>query len=75
MYPIESFDPIIFPKHNAMLAIGAIRNTPVVIGDDAIAIRPLAHLRLAVDHRLINGRTAAAFLGTVKELLEDGELN
>lgn len=69
MFPIDSFDAIIFPEHNSILTVGAVRNVPVVI-DEEIAIRPLAAVRLAADHRLINGRTAAEFLTTLKKFLE-----
>lgn len=69
MYPIESFDPIIFPEHSAILAVGAVQKKPVVL-DDRVAIRPMATIKLAVDHRLINGRTAAEFICNVKEIIE-----
>ncbi|MHB9131646.1 MAG: dihydrolipoamide acetyltransferase family protein [Armatimonadota bacterium] len=73
MYPLESFDPIIFPGHSAMLATGGIRQTPVVL-DGQIVIRPLMKATLAVDHRLINGRAAAEFLTQIKTAMEAGML-
>ncbi|MHB9024145.1 MAG: dihydrolipoamide acetyltransferase family protein [Armatimonadota bacterium] len=69
MFPIESFDPIIFPEHSAILAVGTIERRPIVI-DDRVAIRPLVTARLAVDHRLINGKVAAAFISQIKEIVE-----
>jgi pyruvate/2-oxoglutarate dehydrogenase complex dihydrolipoamide acyltransferase (E2) component len=71
MFPISSFDSIIYPEHSAALAVGAITPTPVA---DAGGVRaaPLAVLTLTVDHRLINGRRAAQFLARVKEILETG---
>ena len=69
MYPIESFDAIIFPEHSAILAVGAVERKPVAV-DDRVEVRPLATLKLAVDHRLINGRTAAEFMARVKEIVE-----
>jgi pyruvate/2-oxoglutarate dehydrogenase complex dihydrolipoamide acyltransferase (E2) component len=74
MYPIEAFDPIIFPEHSAILAVGAVQKKPVV-SDDRIEVRPMCLAKLAVDHRLINGRTAAHFLCKVKEILESGTLD
>jgi len=71
MYPIESFDAIIFPGHSAILALGAVQKRPMAAGD-RIEIRPVATATLAVDHRLINGRTAALFLSKVKEAIESG---
>lgn len=73
MYPLESFEPIIFPGHSAMLALGAIRPSPVVL-DGQVAVRPLMKATLAVDHRLMNGRAAAAFLTAIKTHLETGLL-
>ena len=71
MYPIESFDAIIFPEHSAILAVGSAQKRPVVI-NNSVAIRPMVTAKLAVDHRLINGRTAAAFLSRLKQILESG---
>ena len=73
MYPIESFDAIIFPEHSAILAVGAVERKPVA-ADDHVEIRPLATLSLAVDHRLINGRAAAEFMARVKEIVESNNL-
>lgn len=74
MYPIESFDTIIYPEHSAILSVGAVQKKPVV-ADDAVTIRPVALVNLAVDHRLINGRTAAEFLTRLKEIVESGSLD
>jgi pyruvate dehydrogenase E2 component (dihydrolipoamide acetyltransferase) len=73
MFPIESFDAIIYPDHSAALAVGA--TTPTVVSDGKnITIAPIAQLTLSVDHRLINGRIAARFCARVKQILENGEL-
>ena len=73
MYPIEAFDAIIFPEHSTILTVGAIQPKPVV-RDGEVKVRPLATVKLAADHRLINGRTAAKFLSRIKEIIESGEL-
>ncbi|HUJ76962.1 MAG TPA: dihydrolipoamide acetyltransferase family protein [bacterium] len=70
-YPVESFDAIILPEHAAALAVGASVPAPVVV-DGAVVIAPIAGMTLSVDHRLVNGGTAARFLARVKELLERG---
>jgi pyruvate dehydrogenase E2 component (dihydrolipoamide acetyltransferase) len=72
MYPIEAFDAIIFPEHSTILTVGAIQLKPVIL-DGEVKARPLVTVKLAADHRLINGRTAAAFLCKVKEIIESGE--
>jgi pyruvate dehydrogenase E2 component (dihydrolipoamide acetyltransferase) len=73
MYPIDAFDPIIFPGHSAMLAVGAIHPAPVVVAGELV-IRPLLKATLAVDHRLMNGRLAAAFLTEIKMHIESGSV-
>jgi pyruvate dehydrogenase E2 component (dihydrolipoamide acetyltransferase) len=73
MYPIEAFDAVIFPEHSTILTVGAIQLKPVV-QEGAVKACPLVTVKLAVDHRLINGRTAAAFLSKVKEAIESGDL-
>jgi len=71
MYAIESFDAIIFPGHSAILTVGAVRRKPVAVGE-RVEVRPMAMVRLAVDHRLINGRVAARFLTELKDIVESG---
>jgi 2-oxoglutarate dehydrogenase E2 component (dihydrolipoamide succinyltransferase) len=61
--------PIINQPQVAILGIGTIVKRPVVI-DDAIAIRPIVHVSLSYDHRVIDGADAARFLNVVKRELE-----
>ena len=61
--------PLINQPQVAILGVGSIDKRPVVI-DDAIAIRPVCHLTLGYDHRLIDGAGAGRFLTFVKERLE-----
>jgi pyruvate dehydrogenase E2 component (dihydrolipoamide acetyltransferase) len=72
MYPVESFDAIIYPDHSAALAVGTTISTPVSDGG-SMRVAPMARLTLSVDHRLINGTTAARFIARVKQILENGE--
>jgi len=65
--------PIINQPQAAILGIGAIQKRAVVIsqaGVDAIAIRPMCYLSLAIDHRLLDGATADRFLTAIKGFLE-----
>ncbi len=73
MYPIEAFDALIFPDHGAMLSVGAVRRRVVPFGED-ISVRPMATVRLAADHRIVNGRQCAEYLSVLKEALEEGKL-
>jgi 2-oxoglutarate dehydrogenase E2 component (dihydrolipoamide succinyltransferase) len=65
--------PIINQPQSAILGVGAIQKRVVVVsenGMDAMAIRPMCYLSLTFDHRLIDGATADAFVGSVKRTLE-----
>jgi pyruvate/2-oxoglutarate dehydrogenase complex dihydrolipoamide acyltransferase (E2) component len=53
----------------AILGVGAIEKTPVVI-EDAIAIRSVCFLSLTYDHRLIDGALADQFCQNIKSTLE-----
>ncbi|HSC29785.1 MAG TPA: dihydrolipoamide acetyltransferase family protein [Vicinamibacterales bacterium] len=64
--------PLINQPQVAILGVGGIEKRPIVI-DDAIAIRPVCHLTLGYDHRLIDGAEAGRFLAFVKERLENFE--
>jgi 2-oxoglutarate dehydrogenase E2 component (dihydrolipoamide succinyltransferase) len=62
--------PLINQPQVAILGVGTIEKRAVVI-DDAIAIRPMCHLTLGHDHRLVDGADAGRFLAFVKERLEN----
>jgi pyruvate dehydrogenase E2 component (dihydrolipoyllysine-residue acetyltransferase) len=64
--------PLINQPQVAILGVGGIEKRAVVI-DDAIAIRPMCHLSLGYDHRLIDGAEAGRFLSFIKERLEKFE--
>jgi len=67
--------PIINQPNSAILGVGGITKAPVVVtdenGNDSIAIRPLVHLTLGYDHRLIDGAVADQFMAFVKKTLEN----
>jgi pyruvate dehydrogenase E2 component (dihydrolipoyllysine-residue acetyltransferase) len=62
--------PVINQPQVAILGVGAVEKTPVVV-DDAIAIRSIAYLALTFDHRLIDGALADQFTAKVKSILEN----
>jgi pyruvate dehydrogenase E2 component (dihydrolipoamide acetyltransferase) len=70
MFGIEEFTAIINPPDSCILAIGGISQVPVVKEG---TIRPgnLMKLTLSCDHRAVDGATGAAFLQTLKGLLEE----
>jgi pyruvate dehydrogenase E2 component (dihydrolipoamide acetyltransferase) len=69
MYQAEHFTPLLNPPEAAILGVGAIQKKPAVV-DDAIQIRPILPLSLAMDHRGIDGAPAAQFFSRLKALLE-----
>lgn len=72
MYPVESLQALIFPEHSTILALGTVQKKPVVV-NNRVEVRPVVKAKLAADHRLINGRTAAEFLSKVKQIVESGD--
>jgi 2-oxoglutarate dehydrogenase E2 component (dihydrolipoamide succinyltransferase) len=61
--------PIINPPQAAILGIHATKERAVV-ENGQIVIRPMNYLAVSYDHRIIDGREAVQFLGTIKEALE-----
>ena len=72
MFGVEDFQAIINPPESAILAVGALREAPVVENGELKASRVMS-LCVSVDHRVIDGVVAAQFLARVKELLEAPE--
>lgn len=70
MYDVESFTAVINPPESAILAIGTITPTPVVV-DGQVVVRSRVKVTLSSDHRAIDGALAARFLQEVKRLLEE----
>ncbi|MFQ5458889.1 MAG: 2-oxo acid dehydrogenase subunit E2, partial [Myxococcota bacterium] len=70
MLGVDEFAAIMNPPEGAILAVGAIRDTPVAV-EGRIGTAPLMNMTLSCDHRIIDGATGARFLGRIKELLED----
>jgi len=72
MYGTEEFSAIINPPQSAILAVGAARSEPVV-QDGELAVATVMRVTLSVDHRPIDGATAAewmrAFVGTIENPL------
>jgi pyruvate dehydrogenase E2 component (dihydrolipoamide acetyltransferase) len=69
MYRVESFTGIISPGQTFILAAGRLRNRPWA-DDSVLSIRPTVILNLSVDHRVVDGATAAVFLQRIAELIE-----
>ncbi len=70
MFGLETFTAIINQPENAILAVGAIIDKPVVVAGE-IVIRPMMTVNLTYDHRAIDGAEAGKFMRTLKEMLEE----
>jgi len=62
--------PIINQPHAGILSMDAVVKRPVVIEDDAIAVRSMMYLCLSFDHRIMDGAGAAGFLQAVRSRLQ-----
>ena len=67
---ISAFSAIINPPQVAILAVAAIKDEPVV-QDGAVVAGKTLRLTLSADHRAVDGADAAAFMKTLRELLEN----
>lgn len=69
MFGIESFTAVINPPQGAILAVGTLREEPVV-KDGALAPGKRMRMTLSCDHRVIDGAVGARFCAALKRLLE-----
>jgi|TARA_B100001094_G_scaffold329359_1_gene391912 pyruvate dehydrogenase E2 component (dihydrolipoamide acetyltransferase) len=70
MFGIDEFTAIINPNDSCILAVGGIKNTPVIKNGEIVPGN-LMKLTLSCDHRIVDGATGSSFLKTLKELIED----
>ena len=70
MFGVDQFTAIINPPDSCILAIGGISQVPVV-KNGQIVVGNVMKVTLSADHRVVDGATGAAFLQTLKSLLEE----
>ncbi|MCS6823464.1 MAG: pyruvate dehydrogenase complex dihydrolipoamide acetyltransferase [Cytophagaceae bacterium] len=70
MFGIEEFTAIINPPDSCILAVGGIKQTAIV-KNGQLTVGNVMKVTLSCDHRVVDGATGAAFLQTLKSLLED----
>jgi pyruvate dehydrogenase E2 component (dihydrolipoamide acetyltransferase) len=73
MFGVEQFVAVLNPPQVAILAVGAVKEEPVV-RDGEVDAAPILRLTLTCDHRAIDGADGAAFLQTLVGLLEQPAL-
>ncbi|NND72452.1 MAG: 2-oxo acid dehydrogenase subunit E2 [Rhodothermales bacterium] len=70
MFGIDEFTAIINPPNSCILAIGTIRDIPVVKDGEVVPGKQMK-LTMSCDHRSVDGASGAQFLETVRMLLEN----
>ena len=70
MFDVDSFTAIIFPPNSAVLAVGSVKEQPVV-REGEIKAAQIMKATLSTDHRVADGAEAAQFLMEIKRCLEN----
>lgn len=70
MFGIDEFTAIINPPDSCILAVGGIKQVPVV-KNGAVVPGNIMKVTLSCDHRVVDGASGAAFLKSLKVLLEE----
>ena len=71
MFGIRQFRAVINPPESAILAVGSVVRTPIVVDEqNHVEVRPMMSLTLSADHRVIDGIVGARFLANLVTGLE-----
>ena len=70
MFGIESFTAIVNPPDSCILAIGGIKEVPVVKNGQVVPGNVMK-VTLSCDHRVVDGATGSGFLQTFKTFMEN----
>ena len=70
MFGIDQFTAIINPPEVAILAIGAVEEKPVIVGEE-IEVQKRLRITMSCDHRVVDGAVGAKFLQTLRRMLEN----
>ena len=73
MFGVEQFTAVLNPPQVAILAVGAVKDEPVVTNGE-LDIAPIVRMVLTCDHRAIDGADGAQFLQTLVALIEQPAL-
>ncbi len=72
MFNVSFFTAVLNPPQATLVAIGKSEETPVY-ENGQLVIKPIAHINIIVDHRVVDGATAARFLNAIIDKLENPE--
>jgi 2-oxoisovalerate dehydrogenase E2 component (dihydrolipoyl transacylase) len=70
VFGVDGGTPILNPGESAILAFGAVRETPWVV-DGQLTIRQVSQLSLSFDHRIVDGQLGSQFLADLAAMLTD----
>ena len=70
MFGIHEFTAVINPPEAGILAVGGVEEIPVVEAGQVV-VRSRMKVTMSCDHRVIDGALGAAFLATLKGMLEE----
>jgi pyruvate dehydrogenase E2 component (dihydrolipoamide acetyltransferase) len=74
VFGVDTGTPILNPGETAILAVGAVRRTPWVVGtvtDERIEPRSVLQLALSFDHRVLDGQEGSQLLADTAAILTD----
>jgi pyruvate dehydrogenase E2 component (dihydrolipoamide acetyltransferase) len=71
MLGVDNFDAVINPPQGAILAVGAGKKCPVVLGDGSLSVATVMSVTMSVDHRVIDGALGAELLDEIVKSLEN----
>jgi 2-oxoisovalerate dehydrogenase E2 component (dihydrolipoyl transacylase) len=74
VFGVDTGTPILNPGESGILAFGAVRRTPWVVGtgpDERIEPRWVTQLAVSFDHRVVDGQQGSRFLADVAAVLTD----
>ena len=70
VFGVDGGTPILNPGETAILALGAVRETPWVV-DGELTVRQVCQLSLSFDHRIVDGQLGSEFLADIAAILTD----
>ncbi len=73
MGPVETGAPLINAPEVCVIGFGAIKPRPTVVDGSRLEVRPGAWISISCDHRVVDGATAAQFMGALIAALESPE--
>ena len=73
MFGVEQFVAVLNPPQVAILAVGTVKPTPIVV-DGEVDVAPIMYVTLTCDHRAIDGADGAEFLRTLVSIVEQPAL-